>query len=299
MKKDKVMYRWNHHLTPWCFLALPLLVYGVWIAYPIIYSFILSLYDWDGSRAFSSCFAGLANYREMFADESFLCALKNNMIWVLLFLPLPMIIGFILALLLYKETAFNIFLRALFYIPMLLSFAVTAIIWGWVYQPSHGIIAQFMQLFSLPPLRTSFITNPKTGIIAIAIVGVWHWIGFPLTLYLAALKDIPAELYEAARVDGATNFQKIIHITIPMLRSATMIVVSLGFVLSVKVFDLVYLMAGGYYKNEVLSTLVWNFAFNRMRFGMASAVSVIQFIIVLIFVVPYIWKTLKIKEGEV
>lgn len=107
-------------------------------------------------------------------------------------------------------------------------------------------------------------------------------------LYLAALKDIPRELFESADIDGATWLQKTIFVIVPLVRHATLIAVAIGVVLSVKVFDLVFLMAGGYYKSEVLSTLIWRLAFTRYRMGDASAVSIMQFFFVVLLLVPHI-----------
>jgi ABC-type sugar transport system permease subunit len=286
----------RRRLTPWFFLALPLAIYTCMIAYPTLYSIVLSLYEWDGISP-TRQFVALGNYLTLYDRGSLAISFKNTFVWMALFVPIPIVSGFLLAVALQKETRLNVLLRSLFYLPMILSSAVAAIMWGWVYEPTQGVITQLLTVLHIHPPVRSFLTRPDTAMAAMALVGIWHWVGFPLVLYLAAIKDIPRELLEAAESDGATRFQKIRHIVIPLVGHATMIAASIGIVLSVKVFDLVYLMAGRYYKNDVLSTLVWRLAFDEYKVGQASAVSVIQFLIIVILVVPYVWR--RASAGEV
>jgi raffinose/stachyose/melibiose transport system permease protein len=266
------------------------------IAYPTVYSIILSVYEWDGISP-TRQFVALGNYLTLYARGSLTIGLKNTFVWMALFVPIPLVTGFLLAMALQKETRLNVFLRSLFYLPMILSHAVAAIMWGWVYEPTQGVITQSLTALHIAPPARSFLTRPDTAMTAMALVGIWHWIGFPLVLYLAAIKDIPRELLEAAESDGATNFQKIRHIVIPLVGHATMIAASIGIVLSVKVFDLVFLMSGRYYKNDVLGTLVWRLAFDEYKVGLASAISVIQFLIIVVLVIPYVWQ--RARAGEV
>lgn len=277
--------RWLRGLKPWGFLALPLALYTAFIIYPVLYSTVIGFFSWDGLSP-TKVFVGFENYTRFFSDGKMLIALKNNLLWMLFFVPIPMVIGFLLAYFLQKNTALNVALRTVFYVPMILAFTVMSIIWSWVYEPSRGVIAEFCRFIGATPPARSFLTNEATSIIAIVVVGIWHWIGFPLVLYLSAIKEIPEELFDAASIDGATNFQKVRYIVIPMVNHATQICISIGLVLSVKIFDLVFLMSGGYYKDDVLSTLVWKL-FSQFKIGQASAVSVIQFLFAFILVVPY------------
>lgn len=284
-------------LTPWIFLALPLAIYGVMIAYPIVYSCVLSLFNWDGISP-ERRFIGLENYKSLFESGALVLALKNNAIWMLVFVPLPVLVGFFLALALYDNTKVNVLLRSAFYLPMILSFTVMSIIWTWVYEPNRGLLKEVLSIVGLPFPKESILVKSETSMLAISVVGAWHWIGFPLILYLAALKDIPTDLFNAANLDGATWLQRLRYVVIPLVRHATMISISIGIVLSVKVFDLVFLMAGGYYKNDVLSTLVWRQAFSLYKLGSASAVSVVQFGIVVLILIPYLWNQVKTRTLE-
>jgi ABC-type sugar transport system permease subunit len=281
---------------PWHFLSIPLAVYAIMTLYPLVYSMFLSFTQWSGMGG-SPEFVGLANYRYLLSRGSLALALENNLIWMLFFVPIPTGIGFLLAYALRENTKLNIFFRSVFYLPMVLSFAVMAIMWTWVYEPTRGLLQALLTATHLPTPSESFLTNPDTALIAMSIVGIWHWVGFSMILYLAAIQDIPRNVLEAARLDGITWFRNITSIILPLVRHATIIVVSIGLILSVKVFDLIYIMSGGYYKNDVLATLVWRYAFDRHRVGRAAAVAVVQFAIIAAVVVPYV--LYQKRRGEI
>ena len=284
-------------LAPWLLVAPPLIVYLAILAYPLLASVVLSFTEWSGLGKGPS-FVGLGNYVELFSRGTIFPALKNNLIWLALSVPVPAVLGFALAYVLREQTRRNTIVRSLFYVPMILSNAVLALIWMNVYDPRHGLLREVLTFLHVAPPVRSFLTRPGTAIIAISIAGIWHWIGFPLVIYLAAIQDIPKELLEAAELDGATRLQRLRHIVVPLVRHATIIVVALGAILSMKVFDLVYLMTGGYYKNDVIGTLIWRVAFEQFKLGKASAIAVIQFLVIAILVIPYVWFTRKHGEVE-
>jgi len=283
--KDRELLK--KQMTPWLFLAIPLTIYLLILVYPLIRSILLSFTNWSGMSG-SPLFVGIDNYKYLFSHGALVTALKNNLLWLVLTVPIPTVIGFILALFLQEETRINILLRFMFYIPMVLSTAVIAIIWMRVYEPTHGMLTELLGLLHLPSLTRSFLTRPDTAIIAISVAGIWHWIGFPLVIYLAALQDIPQDILESAELDGATRFQKVRYGIIPLVQHATTIVVALGAILSLKVFDMIYLMTGGYYKNDVIGTLLWRTGFDQFRVGRASAIAVIDLLVIAVLVVPYV-----------
>lgn len=283
-------------IIPWLFLALPLTVYLLVLAYPLLASIVLSFTEWSGMGK-PPAYIGIRNYLHLFTTGWITLAIKNNLLWLVLFVPCPTILGFILAYALSANTKLNVVLRGMFYIPMIISNAVMAVMWLHVYAPQHGLLSEVLRLIGLPQLPRSFLTNPDTTIVAVAIVGVWHWIGFPLVIYLAAIQDIPQDLIEAAELDGASLVYRIFHIVIPFVRHATTVVVALGTILSMKVFDLIYIMTGGYYKNDVLGTYIWRLAFDQYQLGRASAVAVVEFAIIAAVVIPYLsW---QFRSGEI
>ncbi len=297
MHSQKRKGRYKKAAIPWLFLVAPLGIYLLVFAYPLADSIVLSFTSWSGLGA-KPAFVGIDNYIHLISHGLIALALKNNLIWLALFVPIPTVVGFILAYWLSENTRLNVILRTLFYIPMIISNAVMAIMWMHVYAPIHGLIAQFLKAVNLPAMSSTPLGRPGSAIIAVTVVGIWHWIGFPLVIYLAAIQDIPQDLLEAADLDGATPLYKILHITIPFVRHATTIVIALGTVLSMKVFDLVYLLTGGYYKNDVMGTLIWRLAFEQQQMGRASAVAVVEFLIIAMLVIPYIWWQLRTGEIE-
>jgi len=291
-------WRWKSGLMPWAFLAAPLAVYMAMFAYPLVYSTILSFTKWAGMGP-PPVLVGFANYQYLFSRGSLVLALRNNLIWLAICVPIPVVVGFLLALFLSERTKLNVILRSVFYMPMILSAAVMSVMWVSVYEPSHGLLTEMLKVLHVPVPGGSFLTGSGTAIVAIALVRVWHWIGFPMIMYLAAIQDIPKDLLESAELDGATRFQKMRYIVIPLVRHATIIIVTLGTILSMKVFDLVYLMTGGYYKNDVMGTLLWRYAFDQYRIGRASAVAVIEFGVIAVIVIPYLFWQNKNKQVEI
>ena len=223
-------------------------------------------------------------------------ALKNNLLWLAMFVPIPTAIGFILAYALRNKGRLNLWFRGLFYLPMIISNTVLSIMWMAVYEPTHGLLAEVLQFLHLPVPVRSFLTRPETAIIAISIAGIWHWIGFPLVVYLAAIQDVPKDILEAAELDGASKFQRVWRVIVPLVSHATTVVVALGTILSLKIFDLVYLMTRGYYKNDVVGTMIWRYAYDEMRLGRASAVAVVEFLVIATILVPYL--LYRRKRGE-
>ena len=287
----------KHVLAPWLLVLLPLLVYLAILAYPLLASIVLSFTEWSGLGQGPS-FVGFRNYVELFSRGTILHAVRNNLTWLILSVPVPAVVGFILAYWLREQNRRNTILRSCFYLPMILSNAVLALIWMNVYDPRHGLLREILTFLHLPAPVRSFLTRPGTAIVAIAVAGIWHWIGFPLVIYLAAIQDIPKQLLEAAELDGASRFQQLRHIVIPLVGHATIIVVALGAILSMKVFDLIYLLTGGYYKNDVVGTLIWRIAFEQFKLGKASAVAVVQFLIIAVMVIPYVLLARRQSEVE-
>ena len=140
------------------------------VVYPIVYSAVLSFLRWDGFAA-EKPFVGFENYRYLFSTRLLAIAVKNNVLWMLLFVPIPLVIGFLLALVLQQNTRTNVLFRSMFYLPMILSFTVMSIMWSWVYEPTRGVITQLLRALSIAPSEKSLLTRPETSLIAIAIVG--------------------------------------------------------------------------------------------------------------------------------
>lgn len=288
-------WRLRRVILPWAFLALPLAGYCLMVVYPIVRSVYISLTAWNGFSPVKQ-WVGLSNYRTLLVSAEFTNALRNNATWVALFVLVPVVAGFLLALRLEHNTRINIALRAVFYAPMAVSFAVLAITWSWVYEPMQGLIAQVLRLIHVSPPAQSLLTNEHTAVLATAVVAIWQWVGFPMMVYVSAIKSIPTELYEAAKMDGASYVQQVRYITIPQVRNSTIVIVCIAAIMALRIFDLVYMMTQGYTKSDVLSILMWRFSFEFFQVGKGAAVAVTQFLVVVCLVVPLLYYQFMAKR---
>ncbi|HET9127772.1 MAG TPA: sugar ABC transporter permease [Propionibacteriaceae bacterium] len=269
--------------TAWGFMAPFAVFYVLFLVWPVIYMVISSFFNTALVHRGIGSFAGLANYREMLGKHEFWVAMWNTIWFTILTVPPLVIIAFILAVLANRVQRGQWFFRLAFFLPFILPSAAIGLIWSYIYTPATGLWATVQGWFGdanpQPVLGT-----PNLAMIGIAIATVWWTIGFNFVLFLAGLQDIPRELYEAAAVDGASTWQQIKGITIPLLAPTTGLVILLQIIASLKIFDQVYLMTGGGpgISTEVVLGLVTNTAFTDYRVGAAAAASVLLFIVILI-----------------
>jgi len=261
-------------LSRYWLLFPALAFYGVFLVYPMIFSFIVSLYRWDGLSP-AKVFIGLRNYVRFFSDPTSLLVLKNNLTWMAFMLSIPVALGLILAVILNEKIPGRTFFRAAFYSPAVLPLVAVGIIWSWIYNPTFGAVNSFFRIIGLPHLARNWLSDPGVALYSVILTGIWQGTGFPMLLFLAGLQTIPKELYEAADIDGATGLQKFFYITIPSLRETFVVVISLLMIGSLKVFDLIYVMTWGGPGNftQVLSTWMYfnTFVYHKAGFGSAIA----------------------------
>ncbi|MDP4505369.1 carbohydrate ABC transporter permease [Nonomuraea turcica] len=277
--------RWR----PWLF-ALPALgVYVVFLVYPAVSSLWFSFTDWDGlSPAYNV--VGLDNYARMFSDPVVLTAAKNNLIWSLVTIVFPVTMGLALAMVLNGKVRGKPVLRLIFYAPGVLPLVSIASIWGWLYNPQYGAINAFLGLIGLDGLAQPWLGQDSTALWAVMVPAVWLRTGFPMLLYLAALQGIPSELYEAARVDGASRRRQFWHVTMPSLRSAHYIVLALSLIDSFKVFDMVYAMTygGPGTATQVMGTWMYANVFQYYQAGYGTAIAVVITVVAIAVGIPYV-----------
>lgn len=282
--------RRNHGgLTPWLF-ALPALgLYGVFLVYPAASSLWLSLTDWDGLSPDKS-FVGLDNYVAIAKDPVVATAARNNLIWTVVTLTIPVLLGLVLALLLNGKARGKPILRLLFYTPCVLPLVSIASIWGWLYNPQYGAINEFLRMVGLDGLAQPWLGQDSTALAAVMVPAIWLRTGFPMLLYLAALQGIPEELYEAATVDGASRWQQLRYVTLPSLKSAHYIVLALSLIDSFKVFDLIYAMTygGPGTSTQVMGTWMYANVFQYYHAGYGTAIAVVITLVAVVVSVPYV-----------
>lgn len=267
----------------WLFLAPFGIFYVLFLIWPVIYMLITSFFNTTMIREGFGGFAGFANYHEMLTKPEFWSAMWHTIQFTIYTTPPLVILAFVFAVLANRAQHGQWFFRLAFFVPFILPSAAIALIWTFIFTPGTGLWNSFQSLLGdaapLPVLGT-----PSIAMVGIAITTVWWTIGFNFVLYLAGLQDIPRELYEAAAVDGASPWQQIRSITIPLLNRTTTLVILLQIVASMKIFDQVYLMTSGGpgISTQVLLGLVTNTAFTDYRVGAASAASVLLFIVILL-----------------
>jgi len=275
--------------------ALPALaVYAVFLVYPSVTSLFFSLTDWDGlSPTYNIVW--LENYAAMARDPVIITALKNNLIWTLVTLSVPMVLGLLLAIFLNGRVRGKPVLRLIFYTPAVLPLVSIASIWGWLYNPQYGAINAFLRVVGLDSLAQPWLGQDSTALAAIMVPAIWLRTGFPMLLYLAALQGIPSEIYEAATVDGATRWQQFWHITMPSLKPAHYIVLALSLIDSFKVFDMVYAMTygGPGTATQVMGTWMYANVFQYYQAGYGTAIAVAVTVIAVVVSIPYVLSQTK------
>ncbi|HET9649217.1 MAG TPA: sugar ABC transporter permease [Microlunatus sp.] len=270
----------------WLFIAPFGIFFVLFLIWPVIYMFITSLFDTTLVRPGFGSFIGFGNYAEMLSRQDFWESLWHTIQFTIYTVPPLVVLAFVFAVLANRVLRGQWFFRLAFFVPFILPSAAIALIWNFIYTPSTGLWNSLQTLLGAES-PNPVLGTPDLAMIGIAITTIWWTIGFNFVLYLAGLQDIPRELYEAAAVDGATSWQQIRHISIPMLSRTTTLVILLQIIASLKIFDQVYLMTAGGpgTSTQVLLQLVTTTAFTDYRVGAASAASVLLFIVILLVTV--------------
>jgi len=281
-------------LTPYLFLLPPLLLYIIWIIGPTIYSFYLSFTHWNGI-SLDMDFIGLKNYKKLFADPVFHICLVNNLKWIGIFLTLPVIIGLVLAILLNSNIKRSQIFKTIFYLPMAISLVAINLMWSWIYNPAYGILNVTLRNIGLGFLAQGWLSNPDLVLYSIIVAASWPQTGYILILFTAGLNNIPPNLIDAAKVDGASFWEIFKNIILPLLKPTTVIVIIVTVIGSLRVFDIVYTMTRGgpFNSSNVLANFMYIESFNNYRMGYGAAIAVILFLISFIFIIIYLRRFLK------
>jgi|SRR5690554_4468109 len=274
--------KFQKKISPYLFIAPFLLFFIIFSALPTIISLVISTLNWDYET--DAVFVGLGNFIKLFnfdliTTRDFYDALKNTLIFVVGSVPLLVLIPFLIALLLNADIFGKKIFRAILYFPSVLSVATVAIIWIFLLDTNVGIINQMVGDY-IP-----WITQQPYAWISIIIMSVWWGIGGNMILFLAGLQDVPQVLMEAAEIDGANKFQKLIHIVIPSLKRTLGYVIVMTIISSFNIFGQPQMLTGGGPEKSTTTVImhIYNTAFGSSRMGMASAMSIILGIIMIGF----------------
>lgn len=264
------------------FLVPGLILYLIFFVFPTLSALFYSFTDWDGlTPAYN--FVGLENYKDILTNDIiFKKSFINNIEFMLFVVIFQTLFSLIFAVFLVKNSKTNVFLRALYFFPTILSSVSVAFIWSFVYDPTLGLLNTLLNKLSLGFLSQNWIGDADIAIYSIAVVQVWFHTGQMLIIFVAGLQGIPKDLYEVAKIEGATRWQTFRKVTWPLVAPAATIVVAYTTIQSFKAFDLIFAMTRGgpNYSTEILSTLIYNTAFRSFKFGYASAESVIFMVVI-------------------
>ena len=278
-------YDFNSSRSTWVFLSPWLITLALFWLFPLVYSLILSFTNYSlGTKSMD--FVGISNYINLFSDPKFLAALKNTFVFVIGTIPFTTVFSLLLALLVNRKIKLAVFFRSAYFLPSLVSLVVMSLIFTSLYQKG-GYLEMLFSLTGLPTPERGFLLSESTALFSIMFMDIWIASGYYMLIFLAGLKSIPDELYEAAELDGANKFQQFWRITLPALRPTALYIVLINTIKSFQVFIEIYIMSndsGG--PNNATTTLVYYIYDIGLRgvfsMGSASAAAYILFFIIMI-----------------
>ena len=259
---------------PYILLAPYLIFFVLFLGYPIVRGFYMSMFDWGimGPREF----LGLGNYINLFSDDRFWRVLGNSLLFTVLYVPPVVILSMLLAVLLHGHLPGISIFRSAFFLPIVINVSVSAIAIQWMMDPQIGLLNRILDTVGLPPQR--WLTQQGWAMLVVSMVVIWSSAGFNIIIFLAGLENISPEIYEAAQVDGSTPWYTFTRITVPLLRPMTLLVTVLSMISSLQVFGEIFLLTGGgpFGSTTVLAYYLYEQGFNNFRFGVAAAVGVVM-----------------------
>lgn len=267
-------------LIAWTLVGPSLLLLVVLCFLPVVAVFAIALTDWQfGADTLS--FVGLANFNQLFADTEFRASLINTIAYTLIMVPGTVILGLAIALLIESGKSLRAFYRAVHFLPFMATLAAMAIAWEALLHPAIGLVNQTLSSFGLP--TANWLRDERTVLPVLALIGIWQNLGYAMVLFLAGLKSIPQELYDAASIDGADSwFERLRTVTLPMLGPVSMFVVIVVALRGFETFDTVKILTQGGpgYSSSMLLFTLYRESFEYLRTGYGAAVSVVFLLIV-------------------
>lgn len=282
----------------WLYLFPGLLIYLVFVFYPIIETFRTSFYKWDGFSR-ERVFVNFQNYISLVTDAQFLKALLNNLVFIIFYSIIPILLGLLLASLLGRKPLPGMtFFRTGLFLPQILSMVVVGVTWRWIFNPNFGLLNVGLRAIGLGAFTRAWLGDFQLALPSVGAVGTWVQYGFCMVLFLAGMQRIPNDQYEAAELDGANEFRQLLHITLPSLRAELAVALITTIIAALRVFDLVYVTTRGGPGDSTLVTgfLVYRSAFQQNQLGYASTVATVMTL--LIFGISLIILRFQSRDGE-
>ncbi len=270
-------------------LATPFLIfYVLFLIGPTAYGIVMSFFNSSLQHSGLGSFAGVSNYTEALTSSDFWQAMWHTVLFTLMTTPPLVVIALVLAIFTDRLAHGRWFFRLIFFVPYVVPSAAMALVWTWLYTPQIGLWDKWLSAVGITS-QPNWLADPNWAMVSVALATVWWTLGFNFVLYLAGLQEIPRSLYEAAAVDGATRWQQMRRITIPLLGRTTALVVVLQIIASLKIFDQIFLMTSGgpNYSTRPLLEYVYDIGFTDFRTGYAAAASMLYFVVIL--AVSLVW----------
>jgi ABC-type sugar transport system permease subunit len=278
--------RWRR-LGGYLYLLPMVALVSVFLLYPAVKTIWVSLTDATGTDA--GTFVGIDNFTRLFKDPAFRTSVRNTVYWVLGALVLQVGLGLLLAIVLSNMRAGD-WLKRLFYLPATLSGAAVGVIWFYVFNPENGLLTSLLNSVGLESLTTRWLAEPPINTFAMIFAAMWQGLGPAMILFLVGLQNLPREPIEAARVDGAQGLRLFWHITLPLLRPMTAVVVAITMINNFKVFDLIWVMTQGgpYRSSETLAVTMYRESFVSFSVGYGASVAVVLTVVVVLLSIFYL-----------
>lgn len=283
----KKRLRWGDMLTPWLWAGLAILFAVVFLIWPVIETIWFSFFNFD-----SSSFIGLKNYGQILTSPTLLIVLRNNLVWLVLATAGTTLFGLIIAVLV-DRVRIESAVKAAIFIPMAISFVGASVIWLFMYayapkgSPQVGLLNALLASIGAGPV--AWLQQTSINNLALIAIYVWMWTGFCMVILSAALKSVPADLLEAARVDGATELQVFFRIIVPVISPTIAVVITTMLINVLKIFDIIYVMTGGNFNTNVVALAYYQSYFNFSENGIANALAVL----LLLAVAPIMYLNLR------
>ncbi|MCU4753357.1 sugar ABC transporter permease [Halobacteria archaeon AArc-curdl1] len=290
--------RFNETLQAALFWVPPALLMGWFVYGAISWNFVISLTDWSGLGQPDYASLNLEMYWRMLDDRSFIAAARNTVALLVVFTGGALVVGLLLAILVDQDIRFENTFRTIYLLPMSLSFVVTAIFWAWMYNPETGMINVVLRGLGLEVFAMNWMSDPRTKLATIIVALTWQFSGYCMIVYLAGLRAIPDEHYEAAKVDGASTVRMYWRVIIPQLRAATTSAAVVLMVFALKAFDFIFVMYGTTPgpSADILAIMMFREAFARTNWAYGSAIAMVLFLMALAIIAPYIY--VQYRRGE-
>ncbi|WP_127593249.1 carbohydrate ABC transporter permease [Paenibacillus lautus] len=289
---SKLFSTWTNYI-----FILPIILFMlVFVLFPIVYNITLSLQDVNVYNFKKEHhFAGFENYASTFKDPVFYTALRNSLVFTVLSLVFQFGIGFALALFFNRKFPGRNLMRSLMLLAWMLPVVITASVFQWMLNGDYGVVNYVLQWLGFINEPHSWLSDNGTSLLSTIIANIWIGIPFNMIILLTGLQGMPEQLYEAARLDGASRLKQFRHITLPLMKPTILILLMLGIINTFKVFDLIFIMTAGGPVNSsnVLPIYAYQLSFLKFEFSQGAAVSMIMFIILIVLAVFYLRMTSK------